>query len=41
MRSFGLRLLTLLALAIPTVAQTTIKEALVKHWKATGTLTIA
>jgi len=33
--------LTLLALAVPALAQTTIKDALVKHWKATGELTIA
>jgi uncharacterized damage-inducible protein DinB len=35
------RLLTLLVLALPAVSQTTIKEALVKHWKATGELTVA
>ena len=34
-------LLILLALAIPALSQTTIKDALVKHWKATGELTIA
>ena len=35
------RLVALLALAVPALAQTTIKDALVKHWKATGDLTIA
>ena len=34
-------LLAWLALAIPAFSQTTIKDALVKHWKATGELTIA
>ena len=34
-------LLSLLALAIPALSQTTIKDAMVKHWKATGELTIA
>jgi uncharacterized damage-inducible protein DinB len=34
-------LLTLLALALPALSQTTIKDALVKHWKATGDLTLA
>ena len=29
------------ALAIPALSQTTIKDALVKHWKVTGELTIA
>jgi uncharacterized damage-inducible protein DinB len=33
-------LLTLVALALPAFAQTTIKEALVKHWKVTGDFTI-
>jgi len=35
------RLVALLALGIPALAQTTIKDAMVKHWKATGELTIA
>ena len=35
------RLLTTLLLAIPAVAQTGIKDALVKHWKVTGEFTIA
>jgi uncharacterized damage-inducible protein DinB len=34
-------LLTLAALAAPAFSQTTIKDALVKHWKATGDLTLA
>jgi uncharacterized damage-inducible protein DinB len=34
-------LLTLVALAIPALSQTTIKDALVKHWKATAELTLA
>jgi uncharacterized damage-inducible protein DinB len=34
-------LFTLFALAIPALSQTTIKEAMVKHWKATGDLTLA
>ena len=34
-------LLALLALSLPAFSQTTIKDALVKHWKATGDLTIA
>lgn len=33
--------LALLALSIPLPSQTTIKDALIKHWKATGALTIA
>ncbi len=33
--------LTFLALAIPTLAQTTVKDALVKHWKTTTDFTIA
>jgi uncharacterized damage-inducible protein DinB len=36
-----LRLLSLLALVIPAFSQTTIKDALVKHWKVTGDLTLA
>jgi uncharacterized damage-inducible protein DinB len=35
------RLLTFFALAIPALSQTSIKDALVKHWKVTGDLTIA
>jgi uncharacterized damage-inducible protein DinB len=34
-------LVTLMALAMPALSQTTIKDALVKHWKATADLTIA
>lgn len=34
-------LLTLCALAIPALSQTTIKDAMMKHWKATGELTLA
>jgi uncharacterized damage-inducible protein DinB len=34
-------LLTLAALALPALSQTTIKDAMIKHWKATGQLTIA
>jgi uncharacterized damage-inducible protein DinB len=34
-------LMTLIALALPALSQTTIKDAMVKHWKATGELTIA
>jgi uncharacterized damage-inducible protein DinB len=34
-------LLTLAALAMPALSQTTIKDAMVKHWKATGELTLA
>lgn len=34
-------LVTLLALAIPAMAQTTIKDSLVKHWKTTGEFTLA
>jgi len=34
-------LFTLLALAIPALSQTTIKDALVKHWKVTGDFTLA
>jgi hypothetical protein len=33
--------LLILALAIPAFSQTTIKDALVKHWKVTGDFTIA
>jgi uncharacterized damage-inducible protein DinB len=34
-------LLALFAMAIPTLAQTTVKDALVKHWKTSGEFTIA
>ena len=34
-------LLTILALAAPAFAQTSIQDALVKHWKVTGDFTIA
>jgi uncharacterized damage-inducible protein DinB len=34
-------LLTLVALALPALSQTTIKDAMIKHWKATGELTLA
>src|SRR5260370_16257065 len=33
--------LTLLAMAIPASGQTTKKDVLVKHWKASGELTVA
>ncbi|MBZ5728952.1 MAG: DinB family protein [Acidobacteriia bacterium] len=33
--------LALLALALPALGQTTVKDALAKHWKASGDLTIA
>lgn len=36
-----LSLLSLFALALPAFSQTTIKDALVKHWKVTGELTVA
>src|ERR1039457_1914093 len=32
---------SILALAIPALAQTTVKDALVKHWKVTSDFTIA
>ena len=35
------RLLTILVLAAPAFAQTTVKDALVKHWKTSGEFTIA
>jgi hypothetical protein len=35
------RLLPLIALALPALAQTTLKDALVKHWKVTSDFTIA
>jgi len=35
------KLLTFIALAVPALAQTTIKDALVKHWKASADFTIA
>jgi len=34
-------LLTILALSLPALAQTTVKDALVKHWKVTTDFTIA
>jgi hypothetical protein len=34
-------LLTALALTLPAFSQTTVKDALVKHWKTTGDFTIA
>src|SRR5215475_5900553 len=34
-------LLTVIAFALPAFAQTTIKDAMIKHWKATGDLTLA
>src|SRR6266404_9743498 len=34
-------LLMILALAAPALAQTTVKDALVKHWKTSGEFTIA
>jgi len=34
-------LLALLALAVPALAQTTIKDALVKHWRTSGEFTLA
>jgi hypothetical protein len=34
-------LLTIFALAAPVLAQTTVKDALVKHWKTSGEFTIA
>ena len=34
-------LLTMLALSLPALAQTTVKDALVKHWKVTSDFTIA
>jgi hypothetical protein len=35
------KLLLAMALVLPALAQTTIKDALVKHWKVTGDFTIA
>jgi|SRR5579864_5884311 len=35
------KLLTMLALALPAFAQTTVKDALVKHWKTSGEFTAA
>jgi len=35
------KLLTIVALALPVFAQTTIKDALVKHWKTSAEFTIA
>jgi hypothetical protein len=34
-------LLTLLAVFLPALAQTSVKDALVKHWKVTGDFTVA
>jgi uncharacterized damage-inducible protein DinB len=34
-------LLTVAAFGLPAFAQTTIKDAMIKHWKATGDLTLA
>src|SRR3954462_12569563 len=34
-------MITLLALAMPALSQSTVKDALVKHWKITGDFTIA
>jgi len=34
-------LLAILALAIPAFAQTTVKDALAKHWKTSGEFTLA
>jgi uncharacterized damage-inducible protein DinB len=34
-------LLTILTLAVPALAQTTVKDALVKHWKTSGEFTLA
>ena len=34
-------LLAILALALPALSQTSIKDALVKHWKVTGDFTLA
>jgi uncharacterized damage-inducible protein DinB len=35
------KMFTILALAIPTLAQTTVKDTLVKHWKTSGEFTLA
>jgi uncharacterized damage-inducible protein DinB len=35
------KLFTLCALALPAFSQSSIKDAMIKHWKATGQLTIA
>src|SRR5438445_13901971 len=34
-------LLMILTLAVPALAQTTVKDALVKHWKTSGEFTLA
>ena len=34
-------LIIMLAVALPVLAQTTVKDALVKHWKTSGEFTIA
>src|SRR3954468_1722409 len=36
-----MKLLLAFALALPALSQTTVKDALVKHWKITGDFTIA
>ncbi|HXI41970.1 MAG TPA: hypothetical protein VNH83_18445, partial [Bryobacteraceae bacterium] len=36
-----MNLLLILALAVPVFAQTTVKDALAKHWKTSGEFTIA
>ena len=36
-----IQLLMILTLAVPSLAQTTVKDALVKHWKTSGEFTIA
>lgn len=35
------KLFTLLALALPAISQTSVKDALIKHWKTSAQLTIA
>ena len=35
------KLLTICALTLPAFAQTTVKDALVKHWKTSGEFTMA
>jgi hypothetical protein len=34
-------ILIMIALAVPAMAQTTVKDALVKHWKTSGEFTLA
>ena len=36
-----LKLLTVIAISLPGFAQTTVKDALIKHWKTSGEFTIA